>query len=195
MNGIITLLRSLLIFIMLGLSLSVKAADFNYTFDLNTFYYSDSFKYTTTNTTTRTFYSASLNLALDKAKTFMVGWGILGYTAPDTSGTTTSTYTASDMGLRLQYNMGKNNTGILAVTYNLQASTKYNPGTEEVLRGTSILVELGVTPDVSEYMNVGFKLMYYAPTFKESLVNTTTYSTVAYTRASIFPAVSVAWRF
>lgn len=195
MNGIIQFSRFLAIIAAWFVAATAHSADANYTFDLNTFYFSDSFTHSTNSTNTRTFYSASLNLAVDKSKTYMIGWSVLGFMAPETT-TTNVTYTASDMGLRFQLNLGKNNSGILAVTYNLQATTKYNgSGTEETLRGTSILVELGATPDVTDYMNVGFKLMYYAPTFKESLIGTTTYSQVAYKRATIFPAASVAWRF
>lgn len=195
MNGIKNFSTALLGLICLFMSSISWAADANYTFDLNTFYFSDAFTHSTATTNTRTFYSASLNLAVDKSKTYMIGWSVLGFMAPETT-TTNVTYTASDMGLRFQLNMGKNNSGILAVTYNLQATTKYNgSGQEETLRGTSILVELGATPDVTDYMNVGFKLMYYAPTFKESLIGTTTYSQVAYKRATIFPAASIAWRF
>lgn len=195
MNGIINLCNGFVFLFTWILGSAAFGADANYTFDLNTFYFSDSFTHATNTTSNRTFYSASLNLAVDKSKTYMIGWSVLGFMAPETSSSNV-TYTASDMGLRFQLNMGKNNSGILAVTYNLQASTKYNgSGSEETLRGTSILVELGATPDVTDYMNVGFKLMYYAPTFKESLIDTTTYSQVAYKRATIFPAASVAWRF
>jgi hypothetical protein len=166
-----------------------------FTIDLNGFYSSDSLAYTSTTSNTRTFLSSSLNMAIDKGRSFYIGWSMITFSAPDTT-TTSVTYTSSDMGPRIMYNFNKSGSFNIAVTYNLKATTTYTgSGASETLRGTSLLGEIGYTPEVAEGLLLGFKLNYYAPAFTESLVGTTTFTNVSYSRTLLFPSFSLSWQF
>jgi hypothetical protein len=120
---------------------------------------------------------------------------MLGLTAPDKE-SINKTYSASDMGLRFVWCITKSGTVNFALTYNLKASTTYSPaGTPESLRGTSTLIELGYLSPITEEFLAGIKINYYAPTFTESLVNSSTYSVISDKRAMIFPTLAASWRF
>jgi hypothetical protein len=176
-------------------SISLQSfADFST--DVSTFYYSDSLSYSgTTTTSSRMFYCASINLALDKDRRYSLGWSILGLTAPDKE-TVNKTYSASDMGFRFAWNIIKAGTVNFAFTYNLKASATYSPaGTPETLRGTSLFIELGYLSPITEDLLAGIKINYYVPTFTESLVGSNTYSVVTDKRAMIFPTLAASWRF
>lgn len=164
--------------------------------DINAFYYSDSFKQSTQETQTRIFGDVMLGLAIDKKGLWVVGWNV-GYVSATDQGATTDTYTVTEMGPKFGLFLDKERVYGLWATYNLTVSGTYSPGggTAETWRGTSLKVELGVTPALDTEMFAGVKLIYHSETFNESLIGSTNYSQVAYNRAFIYPSLNFSMRF
>jgi hypothetical protein len=168
--------------------------------DLNFFYYSDSFKIASATTQSRIFGDLAIGVDLDKKGRFYVAWNIGYVSAADTDAATSTntTFSVLEMGPKLGYFLDKDKIWSLALTYNynlLVIGTYSNGGTAETWRGSSIKFELGYTPQVSESFWVGVKLIYHSQSFNEKIVGSSDYTQVAYTRAMIYPALNLSWRF
>jgi hypothetical protein len=163
--------------------------------DANFFYFSDSLAESITTSSTHTYFDLSAMMNVDKRGNFQVGWSYSSFSVA-TTGTADTTYAATEMGPRLGWLIDKNLTWGLFVTYNLQTAATYETTSSNATwRGTSLKGEFGYTPAVSENLFMGAKLVYYAPSYTEQLVGTTTFSTISYSRAIIYPAFSIIYRW
>lgn len=166
--------------------------------DLNAFYYSDTFKIADNQTQTRIFGDLGLGLDIDKKGQWVLGWNVGYVSAADQDETNGPTnYTVTEMGPKVGYFVDKDKIWGVWATYNLVVTGSYTAGgaAAETWRGTSIKIELGVTPPLDTDMYAGVKLIYHSETFSESLIGTTNYAVVAYTRAFIYPSLNFSFRY
>jgi hypothetical protein len=167
-----------------------------FVFDLNAFYYSDSFKVSGTSNETRIFGDVALGLNVDKKGAWIIGWNV-GYVSANDQSTSNTTYTVSEMGPKFGYFLDKDRVFGIWATYNLVVNGAYNAGggVAETWRGSSIKVEVGITPALDTDMFAGVKFIYHSETFNEVLIGATNYSQVAYSRAFIYPALNFSLRY
>jgi hypothetical protein len=158
--------------------------------DLNYLMFTDSFKTSSTVSTSRTMYDIGFGALLGKPEQWIwtVNYGVGSFSDKNT---TTTTYSFTDLGVKLGAFWTKSRNWFTTITYNLQSTAKYNDGTSEVeLRGTSIKADLGYTFWPTESVGVAARLSYYAPSYKES-ISGTTLTKVSYTRTLITPCISM----
>lgn len=158
--------------------------------DLNVLTFTDTFKTNSTNSISRSIYDIGIGTLMGKGNAWM--WGLsLGSGAFSDQSTVTTTYSFTDLGLKLGLFWTKKKSWFNTITYNFQSTAKYNDGTNAVeLRGTSIKADIGYAFWPSETMAIAVKIFYYAPSFKES-VATETLTKISYTRSLIYPSFSL----
>lgn len=183
------IIRLIMVGFFLGLS-SVSRA--NMVIDVQATYLSDQFKYATTSNWNLMLYSTSLNFVMNKSKTLFFGWNILSLSQTYNDGSSTNAFTTMDMGPRILW-LSKSGDYQLGISYNLRNTTTYTEGSSQpiALRGSSILLELGLLPEISDGVRLGIKLNYYNPTWTETLEGTTTLTQVAYNRATLLPTIAL----
>lgn len=162
--------------------------------DLNILYFNDQFTTASSATYSRTMYDLSLGyeISKDKKSNLALNFGSATFTE---KGTTTTTFTNSDTGIKFIYFFTRSKTWLSSLTYNFIAKAKYNDGTSEVeLRGTSIKADFGYNFAIGDYSGIALKLVYYAPSFSESVANSTI-TTVSYKRTIIYPGLSYIYLF
>ena len=82
------------------------------------------------------------------------------------------------------------------LTYNLQTTAKYVSGATDVeWRGSSLKIEFGYRPELTESLLAGMHLIYYTASFSEELTGSTTFALVSNSRAIIYPAFTLSYRF
>jgi hypothetical protein len=165
--------------------------------DLNMFYYSDAFKVAEQNNATRMFGDLGIGLSADKKGMYVIGWNI-GYTsAVDQVAGVNTTYTVTEMGPKFGMFFDKERFWSLWATYNLVVNGTYSAAgaTSETWRGSSIKIEMGVTPALDTEYFAGVKLVYHSETFNESLIGSSNYSQVTYSRSFIYPALNFSLRY
>ncbi len=166
-----------------------------YGLDLNTFYFSDSFNNGTTNAANKMIWSAALLLDTSKSKRLYVGWNIVSASATD-SGSTTTTFSSTDMGPKILWVPSKNGNLTVEASYNLIVKGAYSSGgaaTASQWSGSSIYASLGYLPEISESLYAGVKLNYYSVAYSKEIVSTTI-TDVSYSRRWIFPSICLQWR-
>lgn len=168
------------IFFTLWIFISLKAQAQH--IDLNVLSFTDTFKTSTTNTISRSIYDVGIGTLMGKGDSWM--WGLsLGSGAFSDQATVTTTFTFTDLGLKVGLFWTKQKSWFNTITYNFQSTAKYNDGTNAVeLRGTSIKADIGYAFWPSESMAIAVKIFYYAPSYKESVVSETL-TKVSYARS------------
>jgi hypothetical protein len=107
----------------------------------------------------------------------------------DKKNTTTTKFVNSDTGLKFFYFLNREKTFSTSVTYNFISKAKYNDGTNNVeLRGTSLKADISYNVWLWENSALALKLIYYKPTFTES-VDATTLTKVNYKRTTLSPGI------
>ncbi len=160
---------------------------------LNTFYLSEQTTAAATTTATKTIWVFDALFSPAGAKRFFMGWNIMGVSTSDAA-TTTTTFTSSDMGPKFLWYFTKSGNWSLALSYNLLVTAKYNAGTDETWTGSSLLVELGYMPDITENFSAGVKLNYYSGSYSKQIISTTT-TDVSYKKTLIMPSVGFVYHF
>lgn len=165
-------------------------AQAEYVADLNIFYFNDSLVEEDTSSQARTFWATSIVFGVGKSKSFLAGWNINSVTAND-SATEDDKFSSLDMGPKFTWLFKKDKTMSASVAYNLSSKASYTNGSAEEAKwsGTSILADIAFMPALTESLNIGIKLNYYKSTATQSVVGSTTYSEVSYSRGWIFPTV------
>lgn len=166
-------------------------------FDLNVFYFSDTFTYSSANSTyKRTFYDFMAGFGITKKKSLVLGWNYDSMSFSDNPGTETA-LKVTDMGPKIMYYIDKERTWVVAFTYNLITTGTYTPagGTSTELRGSSMRAEFGYTPMMWENVLIGAKIVYYKGSFKEEISNNTSLAQVTDSRTVIYPAFSMTFRW
>lgn len=165
-------------------------------FDVNVFYFSDTFTYNSTNNTyKRTFYDFMIGFGVTKSRRFIVGWNYDSMLFSDNPGTETS-LKITDMGPKFIYYFNKDRTWSLGFTYNLITTGTYTSGSSNSeLRGSSLRVEGGYQPMMWENVFLGAKIVYYKASFKEEVTNSTSIADVTDSRTAIYPVFAMTIRF
>lgn len=165
-------------------------------FDLNVFYFSDSFTYSSVNSSyKRTFYDLMVGFGLTKKKSFVLGWDYSSMTFSDNPGTETS-LKITDMGPKVMWYMDKERTWVVGFSYYLITKGDYSSGsTTTELRGSAMRGELGYLPMMWDGIMIGAKLNYYKATLKEEITNQTALAQVSNSRTVIYPsfAMTIRW--
>lgn len=162
--------------------------------DANFFYFTDSLTASSTSGTTDLFFDVAIMTSLNRAGDLVVGWNYGSYSIAE-SGTSSTTFTATEMGPRFGYYIDRKMEWSFFATYNLQTEATYQTTSSETWRGSSYKVEFGYSPEVFDETFVGGKIIYYSATYTEKLVGSTTFSTVSYTRSLIYPALMMSFRW
>ena len=165
-------------------------------FDANVFYFTDDFTTDVSASAKRTLWDLSLGMNLSKKGRIVLGWNYASSSFEDTADSETTTLTISDMGPKLSYFFDKEYVWSLGFTYNLITKGNYDDnGTTKEFRGTSMKVDFGYTPSISENFSIGVKLNYYKPAFNEQISGETTLAAVSYSRTSIYPSMAFNYRW
>lgn len=162
--------------------------------DMNVIYSSDSVKTATTATNTLTAYDFSVGIPIGKRDIF-VSFAYGSFSSSQNPGTTASTWTGTDMGLRFSGFFGRGKLFCSSFTYNFKSTVKYKSDPSDVeLRGTSMKLDIGMNYWFSENIALVAKLFYYAPTLGEE-IDATTLNKVSYARTSMGQAIGLNWVF
>lgn len=182
---------------LLGILISDRANAVAPVLDVDIFYFSDGFIYSsTTKTYTRTFWDVMLGIPVAAKKRFILGWNYDSYGLVDNPGGSPTTLTITDMGPKLMYYLNKDQSWVIAFTYGLINKGSYSSGgAATVLQGSSMRGELGYVPQISESFSVGAKLNYYKATFTEQIANQTTITKVTDSRTLIYPSLVMTLKF
>lgn len=128
---------------------------------------------------------------MGKSEAWLWGLSFGSSSFSDKGATSTTTFTVTDIGIKLGLFWTKQKSWFNTVTYNIQSNAKYNDGTNAMdLRGTSIKADLGYSFWPSDSLGIAFKIVYYAPSYKES-VNSGSLTVINYTRSLVYPAFNL----
>lgn len=188
---------STLVALLFGLLSAPQARAIMPVFDINVFYLTDAMTHSTESAFARTFYDIMVGFPVTRKKSFIVGWNYSIMSYSDDTGSGATTLSISDMGPKFAWYFDKERTWVIAGTYNLITKGTYGPagGTSTELRGTSLRVEAGYTPQMWTNVFIGAKLIYYKATFNEEITANTALEQVSYGRTSIYPALSMTIRW
>lgn len=158
--------------------------------ELNAFYLSDSLATTSTTASTKMFVEGSVGFAIDRKGSYLVGWNYSLYSTSD-SGSSTDTYSSTQMGPRFLFMLDKEHHWSLGLGYYLVTTASFNLGGsgEQQWKGSAFKVDAGYSMDLTETVKMGLRLNYSSATYSEQLVGDTDYSKVSYSRSHIFPSV------
>jgi hypothetical protein len=163
--------------------------------DTNLYYASDVFTTTASNTSTRLLYDFCVGFGATRSGRFLVGWNYSGHSFTDSTAGSTTTYASTQMGPRLVVYIDKDRRWRMSVAYNLQTSATYTAGSNpaEKWKGTGLGADFGYQFRMSDSFALGVRLSYSSTTYKESIVNETTYSTISYVRTYMYPSIAVTY--
>lgn len=162
--------------------------------DLNLLSFSDQFTTASDLKINRTQYDLGLGFDITKSRQLILAVASGSTNLTDASTTTTS-FVASDLGLKLIYFWNKGKSYSTGLCYNIISTAKYNNGTNEVeLRGSSMKVDLGYNFWLAESFAVALKFYYYSSTYKESVVDNVI-TTVAYKRTLTYPSFGLVYDY
>lgn len=147
-------------------------------------YLSDAFATPTSQSSSSYFYNVGVLFNLNK-KTWG-GWNYSGISSSLTS-TTTTTFTSLDTGPYLKWQYGKGEMFSLSFAYNLLSQATFSDGTtDETWTGTSMWLQWGIAPEVSEGVHVGASLNYFSASYSKKVVSTVE-SSASNSKTWIFP--------
>ncbi|MGE4131364.1 MAG: hypothetical protein AB7F86_06980 [Bdellovibrionales bacterium] len=189
-------MRHLLGALIVSLFISPRAEAVTPIFDINAFYLSDTFTYSSASSVyNRTFYDLMAGFGMTKKGSFVLGWAYSSMSFSDNPGTETK-LTITDMGPKIAYYFDKDREWVIGFTYNLITKGTYSSGGSSTeMRGSSMRAELGYVPMMWESVLIGAKLIYYQASFSEEVVNQTTLNGVSNSRKVIYPSLSVTFRW
>lgn len=164
--------------------------------ELNVYYNSDSFKNEETNSNTIMLYDASVGFGIDKKGYYNVGWNYSGSSTSKSDGTTTETYSSTQMGPRFLFFFDKAKMFNLGLTYNISTKGSFNDGnTTYTWKGTALKADFGVNFPIGETTLLGLRLNYSAASYNEQLEGSANYSTVSYNRTFMYPSIYMFFGF
>ena len=161
--------------------------------ELNLFYDSDALSTPSSSSDAKTYYEACLGFGIDSKGRYLVGWNYSSFSKTD-SGTTSATYTSTQMGPRFIFMFGKDKQWSLGAGYYLVTTGDYNASnTDKQLTGTAFKVDAGYNFPMTDEVMVGLRLNYSAATYTSQLVSGS-YSGISDTVNLIYPSVyAIAW--
>lgn len=158
--------------------------------EFNAFYLSDSLTTSSTTSSSKMFIEGAIGFAIDRKGSYLVGWNYSLYNTSD-SGTTTDTYSSTQMGPRFVFMLDKARNWGLGLGYYLVTTATFDSGGsgEQKWKGTAFKVDIGYTLDLNEAVKFGIRMNYSAASYNEQLVGDTDYSKVTHSRSHIFPSL------
>lgn len=162
-------------------------------FDFGGAYLSDNLKAATTKNTGYQFYFADFLVNVDSKKKYYFGLNVNQFSTTVEDASTTEKFTTQDMGPVLVFSWSRGQYEF-SLGYNISVKATYNDGTTDYKwSGTSLFTAISVNTEYAEGALVGFKLGYYAGSFNQE-VQSTTATTVAYSRNLIMPMITFNFR-
>ena len=158
--------------------------------EINGYYNSDNFKNSANTTSTAMFYDASIGFAVDKKSYFLVGWNYTGHSTSKNNGTTTETYSTTQMGPRFILFFDKAKMFNMGFAYNLSTKGTFNNGTNTYTwKGTGMKADIGVNFPMGETSFIGLRLNYSTTAYNEQLEGASSYTQVSYNRTLMYPSI------
>ncbi len=167
-------------------------------FDFHGYYNSGAQTATTSSESTTTYWRGSV--LIDVTSDFWAGWSYGNSSFQEVTGTTDNHLVAEDMGVALQYSMGRSQSFTVYGVYNIQTKAEQKTGSVvEQLEGSSYVVGMGYTPDLGRSMSssdrvrgfhMGLFVNYYNADYTSKILNGVK-SSVAYNKNLIFPSISI----
>jgi hypothetical protein len=159
--------------------------------DLNFLSFSDTLKTSSTTGISRSSYDVGIGVLMGKAENWIWALNIGGGNFADKAAATDVTFKFTDLGMKVGYFWNKQKSWFCTLSYNIESKAKYNDGSGEVeLRGTSIKADLGYAYWPVETVGLAMKVLYYAPTFKESIA-ANAITNVSYSRTLLYPSIGL----
>jgi|GEM_PF-3712126 len=135
-------------------------------------------------------------LGLDRKGQYFLGYHYGSNSMTTSNGTTTGTFTTTDLGPFFAIYLNRSRTFGLSFGYNLQSTAKYSDGssTAQEWQGTSFHSGIGFEQEISEGIWLGAKLTMYSMSYARDITLGATSSTIAYSRQWINPILSMSFR-
>lgn len=187
--------KSLLLFIFSVSTLLFSSQSFAGVWgELNGFYNSDSFLADEDATFTQTYYNLDVFANLDNNYTFYAGFHVHQLaTTSDVTGATDNSFSTLDMGPMLMYVIDQKRIFTMTANFNVIAKATNDGSQTANWSGTSMLLSLGVTPEIKDGWYAGFRLNYYSASYSDQTVGSAA-STVSHSRTMIFPTFVLSYR-
>lgn len=166
--------------------------------DLNLNNSTDALKTTSDSNISKQFYSLGLFGDIGKTNygSFYFGWYAISFAQKNEMGTSESeTYSTLDMGPVFRWSMDRRRIFSLSLMYAVSCKGKYKSASlDETISGSSYFIKISMEPDVTDSLSLGVSFNYYTSSYNLSVSNSTE-STISYTNNSMFPSLSLNYRF
>ncbi len=164
--------------------------------DLNYFSFTDQFTNASVNSYTRSIYDLTIGFEATNNKQIVLGLNSGSAQIKNKEGSSETSFTTSDLGLKFIYFWNKNRTWSTSLIYYFTSTAKYNDGTgtEVSYRGTGIKFDFGYNFWLSDAIALAAKIHFYNPSFKESVTNNII-TDVSYKRTIIYPNFTFIFSF
>jgi len=179
-------MRSLIV--ILCLLAAQKASAF---VELNLFYFNDALTMATASSNNRMYIDAAVGFAVDSKKRYNIGWNYTTQTATDTSGSSTTKYSSTQMGPRFVWMLDKNNNWSLGLGLYLISKAKFDDGVGNTpeWRGTAYKFDVGYNFPINDDFYFGLRMNYSSASYSEQIVNSASYSNVSISRSVMYPSL------
>lgn len=162
--------------------------------ELSLFYGTDNFTTSSSVQNGKSHYALDLFANLENKYRFFGGFHVDQISVTDT-GAVSTTFTSLNMGPMLMWIIDRKQTFSLAAGYHILSKGSYNDGSAtQELTGTGLWASFGIMPEIDEHLFVGVKYNYASYNYTKSLVGSAS-SDIAYTRALVFPSLSLSWHY
>lgn len=176
-----------ILLVLLGLLITQKASAF---VEFNLLYFNDALTMSTSASNNRMYIDGAVGFAIDSKKRYNIGWNYTMQSATDTSGSSTTKYSSTQMGPRFVWMLDKNNNWSLGLGLYLISKAKFDDGAGNTpeWRGTAYKFDIGYNFPISDDFYFGIRLNYSSASYSEQIVNSASYSNVSYARSGIYPS-------
>lgn len=160
--------------------------------ELNGFYYSDSLSTSSTNSTSNMIAEASIGFGVDKKLSYLIGWD---YSMISITRTATSSvkYTASQMGPRFIWRIGKDQNWSLGLGYYLIANAKDNGNGAVEWSGSAYKIDFGYSFDIGNDLQLGVRGNYSQANYNQQLSGGSNYTKISFSRTETYPSLYLIW--
>ena len=162
--------------------------------DLNLLYYTDSTTATTVASGSKLFYDVCLGFSVYKNNEIIIGWNYANYSTSETAGTTTTTYSSTQMGPKFIFFLNHDHNWRIGAAYNLISKATYQNGANpsETWKGSAYAIDVGYQFLLSETFLFGARLNYSLSSYNEKLIGAA-YSTISNSQTYIYPSLAVSY--
>jgi hypothetical protein len=156
-------------------------------------YFSDAITTSTSDTSTKLVYNVGVLFSINKG--FWGGWSYAGLSYDKMAASTTTQLIGYGTGPYLKYQFGRGRSYSISMAYNILNTATYTGGSSsETWSGTSYNLQFAAMPELREGLNVGVTFNYYSATYSKRVIGSTE-SNISYTRAWIYPTISMTKAF